>query len=170
MTNTKLCLEETIEALAIGLSDNTKNQLLLLTLRIDGDDDSGSSVSLVFSRESDHVRQPHENNIPMTAYYANSPHTDLAGIKAGCLILYPICFNVSDGWTKEISKLLFSIAEREQYGNPKFSIVQAQAIESFVYCVGEDTNDPYKSMYRVSRTLEQIPAPLGLHRSETILA
>jgi len=156
MTNANLCLEETIEALAIGLSDSVKNQLLLLNLTIEDDDSAGSAVCLVFSRGSEHARRPNENNIPMTVYYEHTRQPDLISVKSGRLILYPLCINVADHWTKEISKLLFSIAEREQYGNPKFSIVQAQSIESVVYCTGEDTRDPYNSMYKVYKDTDQV--------------
>jgi hypothetical protein len=148
MTNNNLCLEETIEALAIGLSDSEESTLLFLTLRIDGENDSGKDLSLIFSRQSENALTISGASVPMSAYFDINT-ASFSGSNAKSLILTSLFVYDVESWPAKISELLMSIAEKEQYGDPSFSIVHAKSIKGVVRCVGRDTVNSNCSMYKV---------------------
>ena len=146
--NKKLCLEETMEALAIGLSDVKESTLLFTVLRIDGDDDRGKDLNMVFSRQPECTQPKFGRSYPMSVYFEiSSGSYSASSIKS--MILTSLFQNEVNNWPAQISELLMHISEIEQYGNPTFSIVNASSIKGSVRCVGKDNVDPARSMYKV---------------------
>lgn len=162
-------LEETVEALALGLCES--NSLLHLLLRADGQREDysqgGVSIHLVFERVPESERVIKGRSLPMSVYVYVDHGTSI--FEAENLFLYPVCLENSEDWPEQISSIISKAIAEATLVSSTLSIVQAKIMQGADAQDGTDTKDSSRDMYKVrsvkaTKTVvtDYVPSPISI--------